>query len=251
MDMYISIKLPPAFGAFNQIRKENYPFSSLFTTYLATVSRLGLALGADIDELVGYIEDRVFDGERLPDIPEGDEPVAMRYRTEDPDVVKYISQSRFTNRMAVMCIARMTLRLSAAYGTSLFRLTKLIADLDPAAEKRPEPKKEPKREPKKEPKPRAAERPREQPVEEGPQELPMPRVKIRQANVEQPAAAPAPAAPEVSRSAEAAKAALAELNGLTEAAAGTGTQEGDQAAAGAPEGGQEIVETNPLLSQFY
>lgn len=235
--MYISIKLPPAFGAFNRIRKENYPFSTLFTMYLATVSRLGLALGADIDELVGYIEDRVFDGERLPDIPEGDEQVAMRYKTDDPDVIRYIGQSRFTNRMAVMYIARMTLRLSAAYGNSLFRLTKLIADLDEPGVKKAEPKKaepkpkaEPKAEPRAEPKPRVQE---PEPQEPGQDEaMPMPKVRIRQATSEPPAVQ-VPESSKSTEAAEAAKAALAELNGLTEAASG-----------------QDIVETNPFLSQF-
>lgn len=238
--MYISIKLPPAFGSFNQIRKENYPFSSLFTTYLAAVSRLGLALGADIDELVGYIEDRVFDGERLPDIPEGNESVVMRYKTEDPDVVKYIGQSRFTNRMAVMCIARMTLRLSAAYGTSLFRLTKLITDLDPSEAKKPEPRKEVKQKAEPKPKPKAEPRP-EPKEEEAPAETPMPKVRIRASSGEQPAVPAKPAVPEVSKSAEAAKAALAELNELT---GGAEPEEPETE-------GEEIVETNPLLSQFY
>lgn len=141
--MYISIKLPPAFGSFNRIRKENYPFNNLFTSYLAAVAELGLSLGMDVEELVGYIEDRVFDGQRLPDVPdmpEGAEPVNIRYKVNVPEdadethpgniVRQYIEGSSLTNRMAVMYIARMTLRMSAAYGTSLFRLTRLITDLN-------------------------------------------------------------------------------------------------------------------------
>lgn len=141
--MYISIKLPPAFGSFNRIRKENYPFNNLFTSYLAAVAELGLNLGMDVEELVGYIEDRVFDGQRLPDVPdvpERAEPVNIRYKINIPEdadeshpgniVRQYIEGSSLTNRMAVMYIARMTLRMSAAYGTSLFRLTRLIMDLN-------------------------------------------------------------------------------------------------------------------------
>lgn len=138
--MYISIKLPPEFGSFNQLRKENYPFNNLFTTYLAAVSKLGLDRKMDVAELVGYIEDRVFDGQRLPDVPKGTEPVNIRYKINIPEdaddnhpgniVQRYIEGSVLTNRMAVMYIARMTLRMSAAYGTSLFRLTKLITDLN-------------------------------------------------------------------------------------------------------------------------
>lgn len=243
--MYISIKLPPAFGSFNRLRQENYPFNSLFTAYLAEVSRLGLSLGMDIEELVGYIEDRVFEGTRLPDIPEGDEPVNMRYKTDDKDVVAYIGGSSLTNRMAVLYITRMTLRLSAAYGNSLFRLTKLISDLntaDAAPTRMPKEKpaaKEPVRAKeavpvKKSPVPAPVKK------EEEPEEIPMPRVSSKAA-VSEPMAAEQPAGEQKSsvlESAEAAKAALSELSELTAAAQPADTAEG------------EVIETNPLLGAF-
>lgn len=247
--MYISIKLPPAFGSFNQLRKENYPFSSLFTEYLAAVSRLGLALGVDVDELVGYIEDRVFDGERLPDIPEGNEAVNMRYKTDNELVVKYIGQSRFTNRMAVMCIVRMTLRLSAAYGTSLFRLTKLVKDIGALPE---EPKKARKPEPEKKEAPKPKPRPKPEPKEEEPEEAPMPKVRIRASSEPVEVPAPAPVS-QTSKSAEAARAALAELADLTGAVqAEPEPEEHIPEAAPEEDGGVDgdIVQTNPLLSQF-
>ena len=142
--MYISIKLPPEFGSFNKLQAENYPFNALFTEYLAAISRLGMEKGMDVGELVGWIEDTVFEGRRLPDVPEGGEAVNIRYRTDDKDVAAYIGGSGSTNRMAVMWIARMTLRLSEEYGTSLFRLTRVIKDLSGATEKAPA-RKEPKK----------------------------------------------------------------------------------------------------------
>lgn len=238
--MYISIKLPPAFGSFNRLRQENYPFNSLFTAYLAEVSRLGLSLGLDIEELVGYIEDRLFEGERLPDIPEGDEPVNMRYKTDDEDVVAYIGGSKLTNRMAVLYITRMTLRLSAAHGNSLFRLTKLISDLNTAdAASARVPKEKPAAKPKetapvkKNPVPVK----KEEKQEETP--VPMPRVSSKAA-VSEPVTAKQPAGEQKSsvlESAEAAKAALSELTELTAAA-----QPADTAG--------EVIETNPLLGAF-
>lgn len=239
--MYISIKLPPAFGSFNRLRQENYPFNSLFTAYLAEVSRLGLSLGLDIEELVGYIEDRLFEGERLPDIPEGDEPVNMRYKTDDEDVVAYIGGSKLTNRMAVLYITRMTLRLSAAHGNSLFRLTKLISDLNTAdAASARVPKEKPAAKPKetapvkKNPVPVK----KEEKQEETP--VPMPRVSSKAA-VSEPVTAKQPAGEQKSsvlESAEAAKAALSELTELTAAAQPADTAEG------------EVIETNPLLGAF-
>lgn len=129
--MYISIKLPPAYGSFNRLKADNYPFNELFTEYLAAISRLGIEKGMRVEELVGWIEDRAFEGRRVPDVPEaeGGGPVCVRYRTEDPDVKEYIGGGEATNRMAVMYIARMTLRLSVEYGTSLFRLTRVISGL--------------------------------------------------------------------------------------------------------------------------
>lgn len=238
--MYISIKLPPAFGSFNRLRQENYPFNSLFTAYLAEVSRLGLSLGLDIEELVGYIEDRLFEGERLPDIPEGDEPVNMRYKTDDEDVVAYIGGSKLTNRMAVLYITRMTLRLSAAHGNSLFRLTKLISDLNTADAA---PARMPKEKPAAKPKETAPVKKNPVPVkkEEKQEEtpVPMPRVSSKAA-VSEPVTAKQPAGEQKSsvlESAEAAKAALSELTELTAAA-----QPADTAG--------EVIETNPLLGAF-
>lgn len=239
--MYISIKLPPAFGSFNRLRQENYPFNSLFTAYLAEVSRLGLSLGLDIEELVGYIEDRLFEGERLPDIPEGDEPVNMRYKTDDEDVVAYIGGSKLTNRMAVLYITRMTLRLSAAHGNSLFRLTKLISDLNTADAA---PARMPKEKPAAKPKETAPMKKNPVPVkqEEKQEETPapMPRVSSKAA-VSEPVTTKQPAGEQKSsvlESAEAAKAALSELTELTAAAQPADTAEG------------EVIETNPLLGAF-
>ena len=236
-----NIKLPPAFGSFNRLRQENYPFNSLFTAYLAEVSRLGLSLGLDIEELVGYIEDRLFEGERLPDIPEGDEPVNMRYKTDDEDVVAYIGGSKLTNRMAVLYITRMTLRLSAAHGNSLFRLTKLISDLNTADAA---PARMPKEKPAAKPKETAPVKKNPVPVkqEEKQEEtpVPMPRVSSKAA-VSEPVTAKQPAGEQKSsvlESAEAAKAALSELTELTAAAQPADTAEG------------EVIETNPLLGAF-
>lgn len=234
--MYISIKLPPEFGSFNRLRKENYPFNKLFTGFLKEVSKLGLSRHIDVEELVGYIEDRIFDGQRVPDIPYGDEPVNVRYKTDDPDVVEYIGGSDLNNRMAVLYITRMMLRMSAAYGTSLFRLTRVIRDLDiPAKPKRAvEPKaaaEQPLPKPRKTyVKPAAAE-PDEEEDEMGEEPAKMPGVRLsgRAAEAAEPESK-APTSSSASESAQKAKAALSELESLTEKA--------------------DVVETNPFLSQF-
>lgn len=253
--MYISIKLPPAFGSFNRLQRENYPFNNLFTTYLSAVSRLGISLGMDVDELVGYIEDRVFDGMRVPDVPEGESPVNIRYRTDDQDIINYIGGSSLTNRMAVMYIARMTLRLSAAYGTSLFRLTRLINDLAGTDAKPKE---------KKQPQPAAKLHPAPEPVRmkeraqgtseavpddaEGEAPVPMPRV-TRKAPARDPVPMP-PTKPQVSSVSESARAAMEALNQLDEL---TAKAEGRTGKTERPEpDGQEngIVETSPFLQDF-
>lgn len=234
--MYISIKLPAAFGSFNQLRKANYPFNSLFTSYLAAVSRLGMNLRMDVEELVGYIEDRIFDGQRVPDIPEGTEPVNIRYKVNIPEdadetypgnIVKtYIEGSILTNRMAVMYIARMTLRLSAAYGTSLMRLTRLIGDLsgtEPAKHQKPE---------KKKPVSLPAREPELQETVEEPEPAPMPKL-ARKA----PEAKPEPVKEEPAKPSSSAEAARAAVSALAEVTA--------QAAEETP-----IVETNPALQDF-
>lgn len=264
--MYISIRLPSTFDSFNRLQAENYPFNTLFTEFLDAVCKLGLSRKMAVGELVGWIEDRVFEGQRVPDIPESDGgiPVNIRYRISDaryPDIVKYISgNENTTNRMAVMYIARMALRLSVSYGTSMFRLKRLILDLmneKPAK----------KRQTKGEEKPSEISSPvsgKIRTIEEDPEEILVSGTGKKTVQEEIPVKEPAPVAPKIStrapqekpspakepepvketpgtssvmESANAAKAALSELADL--AAAAGDIKEGD------------IVETNPLLNGFY
>lgn len=235
--MYISVKLPSEFGYFNRLRKENYPFNKLFTRYLAAISRLGIDLSMDVDELVGYIEDKIFEDRRLPDIPDGDEPVNFRYKTDDPDVMKYIGESSLTNRMAVMYIVRMTLRISAAYGTSLFRLINLISTLQSSSKKPVKAKEQVKTKVEQEPKqnvPVVTERVTKS-VDEP--KISMPRVSSK-APTQEPDPLPIQESKpsSVKASAEAAKAAVSQLAELT---------------AQVDADNMPIVETNPLLNDFF
>ena len=224
--MYISIKLPPEFGSFNKLQAENYPFNALFTEYLAAISRLGMEKGMDVGELVGWIEDTVFEGRRLPDVPEGGEAVNIRYRTDDKDVAAYIGGGGSTNRMAVMWIARMTLRLSEEYGTSLFRLTRVIKDLSGATEKAPA---------RKEPKKRAERAVQDVSEEKGPV---LPRVSSKGQKQEEPG--PQPERQEENKSASAMDSARAAMEALGELDRLTGQAEEEGS----------VVATNPALAQF-
>lgn len=138
--MYIIAKLPALYGRFHQLQEENYPFRRAFETYLETISRLGLTLSEGPERLIGIIENSLFEGDRLPDIPEGDQPIQFRFSIDNPVIEEYFGQSDLTNKMIVTLIIRMTLRLSEKYGNSLSRLTLLIEELMPEeeqAEERP------------------------------------------------------------------------------------------------------------------
>lgn len=138
--MYIIAKLPALYGRFHQLQEENYPFRRAFETYLETISRLGLTLSEGPERLIGMIENSLFKGDRLPDIPEGDQPIQFRFSIDNPVIEEYFGQSDLTNKMIVTLIIRMTLRLSEKYGNSLSRLTLLIEELMPEeeqAEERP------------------------------------------------------------------------------------------------------------------
>ena len=138
--MYIIAKVPALYGRFHQLQEENYPFRRAFETYLETISRLGLTLSEGPERLIGMIENSLFEGDRLPDIPEGDQPIQFRFSIDNPVIEEYFGQSDLTNKMIVTLIIRMTLRLSEKYGNSLSRLTLLIEELMPEeeqAEERP------------------------------------------------------------------------------------------------------------------
>lgn len=127
--MYITASLPAMYGRFNQIRKDNYPFRTLFTNYLEAFSALGLNLQMDADMLVGVVEDALLGDDRLPDIPEGDELVKFRFTIENDTIQEYFNGSELANKTIIMLVVRMTLRLSERFGTSLSRLTRLVGGI--------------------------------------------------------------------------------------------------------------------------
>lgn len=132
--MYITASLPAMYGRFNQIRKDNYPFRTIFTKYLEAISTLGLNLQMDADMLVGVIEDALLGDARLPDIPEGTEAVKFRFTIKNETIETYFDGSELTNKTIIMLVVRMTLRLSEQFGTSLSRLTRLISEIPVAAD---------------------------------------------------------------------------------------------------------------------
>lgn len=127
--MYVTASLPSRYGTFNQIKKDNYPFRTLFTRYLEAISRVGLDLEMDADMLVGLLEDQLLGMERLPDIPEGTEKVSFRFSIDNETIESYFKGSELSNKTIIMLIVRTTLRLSERFGTSLSRLTRLISEL--------------------------------------------------------------------------------------------------------------------------
>lgn len=127
--MYIVAKLPARYGRFHQLQEENYPFRRAFERYLEVVAALGLALDADPETTIGIIENALFSGERLPDIPDGDAPVNFRFSVDNPTIENFFASSDLTNKMIVTLVIRMTLRLAEKYGNSLSRLTILIEGL--------------------------------------------------------------------------------------------------------------------------
>lgn len=127
--MYIAANLPPFYGQFKKIQRDNYPFSVTFVSYLEAIARLGLELKMDVDLLVGVIEDSLLKEDRLPDIPEGNEPVKFRFSTDSKIIQEYFDGSSLTNKKIILLIIRTTLRLSERFGTSLARLTRMVAGL--------------------------------------------------------------------------------------------------------------------------
>ena len=87
--MYVSANLPSLYGQFNEMKESNYPFRTAFTKYLRALSKAGLMLGADMDAVTGWVEDRVFKGRRVPDIPKGIGPVKFRFQADDAIVEEY------------------------------------------------------------------------------------------------------------------------------------------------------------------
>lgn len=130
--MYIACQLPKEYGAFKQIQKENYPFNHTFETYLHAIAQLGLDTGLPIDELVGFIEDSIYQDKRVANIPASpakSDITAFRMKTCDPVITAYYQKQDIVNRHVTLLLIRMTLRLSDVCGMSLSRLTYRIKSL--------------------------------------------------------------------------------------------------------------------------
>ena len=120
--MYISANLPERYGVFNTIRKDNFPFNQTFSQYVELIAQIGIYHKMNIVEVIGYIEDGIMGDERLPDIPEGNETVQFRFKTDSDVIEQFYKAQELTNRQVTMLIIMMTLRLSNRYGTSLHRI---------------------------------------------------------------------------------------------------------------------------------
>ena len=220
--MLLKFQFPKRLGRFRILQEDNYPFNQMFGRYLGQICSLGLSLSLTVEDLVGYIEDRLFEGKRLPDIPEGSEDISIRIRVEDADVEEYYTWNKdqgISRKWTTLYLLRMTLRLAEGYGTSLSRLTRLIQGLG---------EEEPERERKEAPERPSGFRVSHKAViqEEVPETLPE-KVPVREE--EAPEREEETVAASAKKSAQAAKEALKELTSLTE---------------------ESVVETNPLLSQF-
>lgn len=130
--VYIACQLPEEYGAFRQIQKENYPFNHTFEAYLNAVAQLGLNKGLMIDDLVGFIEDGIYQDKRVSDIPlspKKSKTITFRMKTYDPVITDYYQQQELVNRHVTLLLIRMTLRLSSVCGMSLSRLTYKVKTL--------------------------------------------------------------------------------------------------------------------------
>lgn len=129
--MHLKIQLPKHLGGFRSLQTDNYPFSQSFGDYLGLICHLGLTHSMLIEDLIGCIEDKVFEGRRLPDILGGEEEVSTQIQVENPEVESYYiwnKEQGTSYKRTTLYIARLTLRLAVDYGTSLFRLAHIIQE---------------------------------------------------------------------------------------------------------------------------
>lgn len=127
--MDISASLPERYGVFETIRQDNYPFNHTFTEYIELIARIGLHHNLSIVNTIGFIEDGIMQDDRLPDIPEGDEPVQFRIKVYNDTIQEFYEAQDMPNRQITFLIIVMTLRLSERYGTSLYRIYAKIEEI--------------------------------------------------------------------------------------------------------------------------
>ena len=131
--MFIRIQLPASYERLQAIKKDNFPYSTLFHAYMLAIAKLAKRENLTVFSAFGRVEHALVADTPLELSMTGDEPVTLDYKEDDPEVVAFYKNSPLTNKKTTLMFVRTLLRLTAKYGNSIPELVYLIDTLPAVA----------------------------------------------------------------------------------------------------------------------
>lgn len=131
--MFIRIQLPASYERLQAIKKDNFPYSTLFHAYMLAIAKLAKRENLTVFSAFGRVEHALVSDTPLELSMTGDEPVTLDYKEDDPEVVAFYKNSPLTNKKTTLMFVRTLLRLTAKYGNSIPELVYLIDTLPAVA----------------------------------------------------------------------------------------------------------------------
>ena len=131
--MFIRINLPARYQRLQSIKRDNYPYSTLFHAYMQAVVRLAKREQLDLFAVFGRIEHTLANDVPLMLSDDGQDSVRLDYKENDPEIIAFYKSSPLTQKKTTLMFVRTLLRLTGKYGNSIPELIYLIDTL-PAAD---------------------------------------------------------------------------------------------------------------------
>ena len=131
--MFIRIHLPASYERLQDIKKDNFPYRTLFHAYMLAIAKLAKRENLTVFSAFGRVEHALVADTPLELSMTGDESVTLDYKEDDPEVVAFYKNSPLTNKKTTLMFMRTLLRLTAKYGNSIPELVYLIDTLPAVA----------------------------------------------------------------------------------------------------------------------
>lgn len=127
--MFIRIHLPASYERLQVIKKDNFPYHTLFQAYMRAIARLAKRENLTLFSVFGRVEHALAGDTPLEFPLTAATPVTLDYKEEDPEVVAFYKNSPLTHKKTTLMFMRTLLRLTAKYGNSIPELVYLIDTL--------------------------------------------------------------------------------------------------------------------------
>ena len=127
--MFIRIHLPASYERLQVIKKDNFPYHTLFQAYMRAIAKLAKRENLTLFSVFGRVEHALAEDTPLEFPTTAETPVTLDYKEEDPEVVAFYKNSPMTQKKTTLMFMRTLLRLTAKYGNSIPELVYLIDTL--------------------------------------------------------------------------------------------------------------------------